>query len=91
MVRKGSSVSNDAQDFDLAMTLRTLRSNFGLSRLFLFVFFFTKRRKAARISENKNKKQKNKNSEGKKEACTSLKTVFGKSTVRIPKSLFTLQ
>ena len=90
MVRRGSSVSNDAQDFDLAMTLRTLRSNFGLSRLFLF-FFFTKRRKAARISENKNKQQKNKNSEGKKEACTSLKTVFGKSTVRIPKSLFTLQ
>ena len=61
MVRRGSSVSNDAQDFDLAMTSRTLRSNFGLSRLFLFLFFFTKRRKAARISENKNKKQKNKN------------------------------
>ena len=57
MVRRGSSVSNDAQDFDLAMTLRTLRSDFGLSRLFLF-FFFTKRRKAARISDNKNKKQK---------------------------------
>ena len=60
MVRRGSSVSNDAQDFDLAMTLRTLRGNFGLSRLFLF-FFFTKRRKAARISENKNKKKKKQN------------------------------
>ena len=57
MIRRGSSVSNDAQDFDLAMTSRTLRSNFGLSRLFLF---FTKRGKAARISENKNKKQKQK-------------------------------
>ena len=61
MIRRGSSVSNDAQDFDLAMTVRALRSNFGLSRLFLFLFFLTKRRKAARISENKNKKQKNKN------------------------------
>ena len=60
MVRRGSSVSNDAQDFDLAMTLRTLRGNFGLSRLFLF-FFFTKRRKAARISENKNKNKKKQN------------------------------
>ena len=61
MIRRGSSVSNDAQDFDLAMTLRTLRSNFGLSRLFLFVFFFNEEEKGGknfRKQKQKTKKQK---------------------------------
>ena len=59
MVRRGSSVSNDAQDFDLAVTLRTLRGNFGLSRLFLF-FFLRKgeRRQEFQKTKTKNKKKK---------------------------------
>ena len=68
MVRRGSSVSNDAQDFDLAMTSRTLRSNFGLSRLFLFFFYeegkggenFRKQKQKTKKQKQKTKKQKQK-------------------------------
>ena len=60
MVRRGSSVSNDAQDFDLAMTSRTLRSNFGLSRLFLFFFFYEEEKGGENFRKQK-QKNKNKN------------------------------
>ena len=56
MVRRGSSVLNDAQDFDLAMTLRTLRSNFGLSRLFLFFFFYEKEKGGKNFRKQKQNK-----------------------------------
>ena len=60
MVRRGSSVSNDAQDFDLAMTLRTLRGNFGLSRLFLFFFFYEKEKGGKNFRKQKQKTKKTK-------------------------------
>ena len=58
--------------------------------VFVFVFFYEEEKGGKNFRKQKQKTKK-KNNEGKKEACTSLKTVFGKSTVRIPKSLFTLQ
>ena len=60
MIRRGSSVSNDAQDFDLAMTLRTLRSNFGLSRLFLFFFFYEEEKGGENFRKQKQKTKKQK-------------------------------
>ena len=68
MVRRGSSVSNDAQDFGLAMTLRTLRSNFGLSRLFLFcfVFFYEEEKGGKNFRKQKQKTKKPKTVKGRK-------------------------
>ena len=66
MVRRGSSVSNDAQDFDLAMTLRTLGSNFGLSRLFLLFFFLRRGERRQEFQKTKTKNKKTKTVKGRK-------------------------